>query len=179
MFVNGFEKLSIEWQQTFAEAFFTMSHQPLLSENGQNSTPVTELKQILTWEYFCKEGQEPEFTDGVFSGLDWMAMAWSLHLSQQSSMTTTVLEQRAAQPPDIREPPENEEFVLQVLCMLLDAAPYHSILPIIPKLHEFVKWFDDARLLDYQHMVSASIEGAQSECERSYKFRKVDCMLYL
>ena len=66
--------------------------------------------------------------------------------------------------------------------MLLDAAPYYSILPIIPKLREFVEWFDDAKLLDYQHMVSAriaSIEGARQECRRCYKFQKVNCMWYL
>ena len=182
MFVDGFEKLSTEWQQTFAEAFFTVSHRPLLSETGQNGAPVTELKDILTWEYFCKERQEPMFTDGVYSGLDWMALAWSLHLSQQSSMTTTALAQRAAQPPGLREPPENEEFVLRVLCRLLDAAPYYSVLPIIPKLHEFVAWFEDPELVEYQSMVSVSIariEGAKQECERSYMFQKVNCMWYL
>ena len=179
MFVDGFEKLSIEWRQTFAEAFFTMSHQPLLSKNRQNSTPVAELKGILTWGYFCKEAREPEFTDRVFSGLDWMALAWSLRLSQQSSTTTTVLAQRAAQPPGLREPPEDKEFVLQVLCRLLDAAPYYSVIPIIPKLCEFVEWFDDASLVGYQSMVSASIERAEQECERSYKFQKVSCMWYL
>ena len=179
MFVDGFGKLSIEWRQTFAEAFLGVSHRPLLRENGQNGTPVLELKAILTWEYFCKEGQEPVSTDGVYSGLDWMALAWSLRLSQQSSMTTTVLAQRAAQPSGLREPPENEEFVLRVLCRLLDAAPYYSILPIIPKLREFVAWFDDSELVDYQSMVSASIEGAMQECERSFKFQKVNCMWYL
>ena len=179
MFVDRFEKLSIEWRQTFAGAFFTMSCRPLQSKNRQNGAPVIGLNEILTWEYFCKEGQEPAFTDGMFSGLDWMAMAWSLHLSQQSGTMTTVLARRAAQPPDLREPPENEEFVLRVLCRLLDAAPYYSILPIVPKLREFVEWFDDAKLIDYWSMVSASIEGAKQKCERSDKFRKVNCMWYL
>ena len=177
--MDEFENLSIEWQQTFAEAFFTVSHRPLLCENGQNGTPVTELKGILTWEYFCKERQEPESTDRVFSGLDWMALAWSRLLAQQSSTTTTVLAQMAAQPPGLGEPPENERFVLQVLCKLLDVAPYYSILPIIPKLREFVGWFDGAKLRKYQRMVSARIEGAEQECERSYKFQKVNCVWYL
>ena len=84
MFVDGFENLSLEWRQAFAEAFFTVSHRPLLGENGQHGTPGTELNGILTWDYVWKEEQEPVFTDRVFSGLDWMAMAWSLHLSQQS-----------------------------------------------------------------------------------------------
>ena len=178
MFVDGFKKLSIEWRQAFAEAFFTISRRPLQSKIRQNGTPVTELNAILTWEYFHKEGQEPEFTDTVFSGLDWMAMAWSLHLSQQSSTMTTVLAQRAAQP-GLQEPPENEEFVLQVLCRLLNDAPYYSILPIIPKLHEFVECFNDAKLLDYRSMVSTCIERAEQEYERFYKFQKVNCMLYL
>ena len=179
MFVDGFENLSIEWRRTFAEAFFTASYRPLLSETRQNGTPVNELKGILTWEYFCKEGQEPELTNKVFSGLDWMAIAWSRHLSQQYSIMTTVMARRAAQPPDLREPPVNEEFVLWVLCRLLDAAPYYSVLPIIPKLREFVEWFDGPKLLDYQRMVFASTEEAERECERSYKFRKVNCIWYL
>ena len=179
MFVDGFENLSIEWRRTFAEAFFIMSHRPLLSENSQNGTPVTELKGILTREYFCKKGQGPVFTDRVFSGLDWMEKAWSLHLSQHSSTASTALSQGAAQPQSVREPPENEEFVLQVLFRLLDAAPYYSILPIIPKLRGFVASFDDARLLDDQSWMSARIEEAMQECKRSYKFQKVNCMLYL
>ena len=180
MFVDGFKTLSIEWQQTFAEAFFTVSHRPLLSKNGQNGPPVAELTGILTWEYFCKEGKEPEFMERVFSGLDWMALAWSLHLSQQSSTTTTtVLVQWAGQPPGLSKPPVDEEFVLQVLCRLLDAAPYYCILPITPKLHEFVEWFDGPRLIRYQNMVSASVERAKQECERSYKFQKDNCIWYL
>ena len=179
MFVNGFEKLSIEWRQTFADAFFTVSHRPLLSENRQTSTPVTELKGILTWEYFCKEEQEPVFTDRVFSGMDWMATAWSLHLSQQSSTTATALAQREVQLTGLIEPPVNERFVLRVLCRLVDAAPSYSILPIIPKLREFVEWFNDTKLLKYQSMVSASIERAEQEYERSYTFQKVNCMWYI
>ena len=181
MFMDEFENLSIGWQQAFAEAFFTVSHRPLLSRNRQNGPPVLELKAILTWEYFCKEGQEPEFTDRVFSGLDWMALAWSLHLAQQSSTTTTVLAQRAAQQSSLR-PSVNEEFVLKVLCKLLDAAPYYSIFPIIPKLCEFVEWFDDPELIGFRSKVSASIasvEGAKQECERPYKFQKDNCMWYL
>ena len=179
MFVDGFEKLSVEWRQTFAEAFFPMSHRPLLNENRQNSTQVTELTGILTWEYFCKEGQEPEFTDSVFSGLDWMALAWSHCLTQESDRALIVLED-GIQGQLVFE--VDERFVLRVLCRLLDAAPYYSILPIIPKLHEFVEWFDDPKLIGYQSMVYASIasvEGAKQECERLYKFQKVNCMWYL
>ena len=172
-FMGGFEKLSVEWRQTFAEAFFTLSCLPLLSENRQNTTPVLELNEILTWGYFCKEEQEPEFTDRVFSGLDWMAMAWSLHISGMVSGQVT------AQPPGLREPPENEEFVLEVLCRLLDATPYYSILPITPKLHEFIGWFDDTKFLDYQIKVIASIEGAKQEYDRCKKFEKFHCVLPL
>ena len=178
-FMVGFEKLSVEWRQTFAEAFFTASHRPLLSEDRQNCTPVTELNKILTWDYFCKKEQDPELTDREFSGLDWMAMAWSLSLSQQSGTTTTVSAQRAAQAPGLGEPLVNGEFVLQVLCRLLDVAPYYSILPITPKLHEFIGWFDDIKFLDYHGRVIASIEGAEREYERCKKFEKFLCAVPL
>ena len=182
VFVDGFEKLSVEWRQAFAEAFFTSSRRPLLSGNGQNSTPVTGLNEILTWEYFCKGEREPEFTDAEFSGLDWMAMAWSLHLSQQSGTIVTVSEQRGGHPPGVGEPPDSEEFVLRVLCRLLDAAPLHSIIPIIPKLREFVQWFDDPNLFEYQSTISAMVEGAahrHQECKTFNKFEKFHCMWYL
>ena len=176
-FMAGFDKLSVEWQQTFVEAFFTMSHQPLLNDSRQNGTLVTELNEILTWDYFYKKEQDPVFTDQVFGGLDWMAMAWSLSLSQLSSTTAIVSAQRAAQAPGLGEPLVNEEFVLRVLCRLLDAAPYYSILPITPKLHEFVGWFDDTKFLDYQGRVIASIEGAEEEHERCKKFKKFLCVV--
>ena len=100
-------------------------------------------------------------------------MAWSLHLSGMVSG------QMAAQPLGLREPPENEEFVLEVLCRLLDAAPYYSILPITPKLHEFIGWFDATRFLDYQGRVIASIEGAKQEYERCKTFKKFQCVVPL
>ena len=174
--IVGFEKLSVEWQQTFAEAFFTALRRPLLSNSRQNGAPVTELNEILTWEYFCKKEQDPQYTNGEFSGLDWMAMAWSLSLSQQSSATATVSAQRAAQAPGLGEPLVNEQFVLCVLCRLLDAAPSYSIIPIIPKLCEFIGWFENAEPLGYQSRVSARIEGAEQDRK---KFRKVHCVVPL
>ena len=175
-FMVGFEKLSVEWQQTFAEAFFTASRRPLLSKDRQNCTPVTQLNKILTWDYFCKKKQDPELTDREFSGLDWMAMAWSHSLSQQSGTTATVLAQRAAQAQGLGEPLVNEEFVLQVLCGLLDAAPSYSIIPIIPKLCEFIGWFENAEPLGYQSRVSARIEGAEQDRKN---FQKVHCVVPL
>ena len=85
IFVNGFEALSVEWRRSFAEGFFTLSRRPLLRPRG-DTEPITtesELEQILTWEYFHEEEQKPELTDLESGGLDWIAMAWSLHLPQQ------------------------------------------------------------------------------------------------
>ena len=182
VFADGVEQLSVEWRQSFAEAFFTLLRRPLLRGNGQQSTQVTELENILTWEYFCEEEREPEFTDADFSGLDWMAMAWSLHLSQPPGPVVTISAPRRGQPLSMEEPLVNEEFVLQVLCILLDAAPDYTIIPIIPKLREFVGWFGDATLSEYQNIISARIEGAihrHQECERFYKFQKLHCMWYI
>ena len=123
IFVDGFQRLSVEWRRTFAEGFFTLSRHPLpmSHKHTEPSTAESELKNIPTWEYFHKEEQESKFTDSGFSGLDWMAMAWSLHLAQQS-----------------RSGPEvDEEFVLSALCKLLEASPYYQIIPIIPKIYEF------------------------------------------
>jgi len=86
MFANGFERLSVEWRRAFAEAFFTRSCRPSPKLGGDIETSTSEsvFERILTWEYFHEEERESEFTDSCFSGLDWMVMAWSLHLSQQS-----------------------------------------------------------------------------------------------
>jgi len=62
IFMGGYETLSVEWRQSFAEGFFTLSRRPLLRPRGdkESMTRENELKRILTWEYFHKEEQEPE-----------------------------------------------------------------------------------------------------------------------
>jgi hypothetical protein len=166
IFVNGFDDLSMEWRRTFTEGFFILSRQQLPQSQGDTgtNTPENELENILTWEYFHKEEQEPNFTDSEFSGLDWMAMAWSLHSSQESRSVPTV----------------NEEFVLRALHKLLDAVPYHQIIPIIPKLSEFIQWFDDTDLLKYRRMISTRVKEAVRRYEEVlHKFDKFHCMLYI
>ena len=180
-FADWFEYLSLEWRRTFAEAFFTLSRRPLLTGNGQNSTPTDEdeLREILTWDYFCKEEQEPELTDAEFCGLDWMAMAWSLHISQPPGTSVTVSEPMELRPPSSEERSLAGPFVLEVLSNLIDAAPFNSIVPIIPKLREFVEWFDDPELLEYHGMISTRIVGVidrHQECKMFYKFQNFYCM---
>ncbi len=51
-------------------------------------TRESEIEQILTWEYLHEEEQKREWTDSEFSRLDWMAMSWSLYLSQWSGRDT-------------------------------------------------------------------------------------------
>ena len=184
IFMHGFEKFSVEWRRTFAEGFFTLSRQPLSRLQGymESNTPTRELKKILTWEYFHEEEREPEFTDSDFSGLDWMAMAWSLHLSQQSRRKTEGSKQGKAQSRNLRGRAVDEEFVLRALCKLLDAAPYYQIIPIIPKLHEFVQWFDDTELPEYRCMISTRVKEAlrrHEEIQRLHRFRRFHCMLYI
>jgi len=169
IFVDGFEIFSVEWRGAFAEGFFTLSRRPLLKPRGDmvSMTRDSELKQILTWEYFHEEEQEREWTDSEFSGLDWMAMAWSLHLSQQSGRKS--------------EPTVNAEFVLRALCKLLDAAPPYQLIPIIPKLCEFVQWFDDTELPEYRRMISTRIREAvrmHEKWQELHCFHKFHCMWY-
>jgi len=184
-FVNGFDNLQMEWRRRFAESFFTLSHQ--LGPQSQGDTKTNslegELMDIPTWEYFYNAEQEPEFTDSEFSGLDWMAMAWSHHLSQQSDRDslTEQSDQGEEQLWDLNVPAMNEEFVLSALCKLLDAAPYYRIIPIIPKLREFIEWFGDTDLPEYRLMISARINEAvrRHEFESSHRFDKFHCMLYI
>ena len=125
---------------------------------------------------------EPEFTDSDFSGLDWMAMAWSLHLSQKSRRKTEGYEQGEAQSRNLSGPAVDEEFVLRALCKLLDATPYHQTIPIIPKLHEFVQWFDDTELPEYRRMISTRVKEAlcrHQEIKKLHRFHRFHCMLYI
>jgi len=124
----------------------------------ESSTLASELENILTWEYFNEEGQEREFTDSYFSGLDWMAMAWSLHLSQQTGRGKDGSGEGEARSRNLRGPAVNEEFVLKALCKLLHAASHYDIIRIIPKLREFVQWFDDTELPECHSKISARIE---------------------
>jgi len=184
IFVDGFETLSVEWRRSFAEGFFTLSSRPLPKLRGDTelSTQESELEAILTWEYFHAEEQASEWTDSQFSGLDWMAMAWSLRLSQQSRRNTASSRQRAAQLQNLIGLEVNEEFVFGALCKLLDAAPYDRIIPIIPTLREFLQWFDGPRLPEYRSMISTRISEAvrrHQEFQIHHRFRKVHCTWYI
>jgi hypothetical protein len=125
VFVDGFGQLSVEWRRMFAEGFFALSRQRLPKSRGdtESGAPYGGLERILTWEYFHREEQEPVFTDADFNGLDWMAMAWSLHLSQASGRNMKGPGQRNAELWARRAPAVTEEFMLRALCKLLDAAP--------------------------------------------------------
>ena len=187
MFANGFGDLPVEWRRTFAESFFTLSRRPLPQSQGntETNTPTSELENILTWEYFYAEEKEPELTDSEFSGLDWMAMAWSLHLSQQYGSKTEGPAQGEAQSQGMGVPGPTEEFVLRALFKLLDATPYYQIIPIIPKLREFVQWFDDSDLPESCFMISARIEKIICRHEelqtirKFHKFHKFHCTWYM
>ncbi len=159
-FVRGFEKLSTEFRETFAEAFFTLSRQPLPRPQGdmESYTPVGELEKILTWEYFHEKKPEAMVTDSAFNGLDWMAMAWSLHLSQQPGKKTEIPGQRSTKLWHLSAPAIDDALVLRALFKLLGAAPDHQIVPIIDKLREFITWFDDTDLPEFSTMISAHIE---------------------
>ena len=147
----------------------------------ESSTPESELEEILTWGYFNGKEPEPELTDSEFSGLDWMAMAWSLHLSQQPGSQTGISTEGEAGLQDMSGPTVDEEFVLRALCKLLEAAPYHQIIPIITKLREFVQWFDDIGISEYRRMISTHVERAvrkHEEFQMLHKFHKFHCILY-
>ena len=182
IFVGGFEALSLEWQRTFAEGFFTLSRRPLPRPrvDTEPSTSESELDSILTWEYFHEEEQEPVLTDSHFSGLDWMAMAWSLHLSQQSGRKSASSRQGTAQFQDWTGPVVNEEFVFRALAKLLDAAPYYLIIPIIPKLREFMQWFDDSEFSEHWVISERVKEAARrhEEFQELNRFRKFECIWY-
>ena len=166
VFMSRFEHLSVGSRQTIAKAFFTLSRRPLLKGNSTSSSKQ-ELREILTWEYFCREEHKPKLTDAEFSGLDWMAAVWSLHLFQQ---------------PNSERDWVNEHFVLRVLGDLLHSAPYYSIIPIVPRLREFVGGFDNLELSEPQNSISASIEGVlyrQQECKTLFRYQKFHCMWYI
>jgi len=182
--LDGFEILSVEWRRSFAEGFFTLSRRPLLRPRADTEfmTRESELEQILTWEYFHEEEQEPEWTDSEFSGLDWMAMAWSLHLSQQAGRRKEGSGQGKAKLLNLGGLTVNEEFVLRALSKLLDAVPPYHIIPIIPKLCEFVQWFDDTELPEHRGMISTRIREAISmheEFQKVHCFHKFHCLWYI
>jgi hypothetical protein len=111
---------------------------------------------------FQRRGTKPELTDSEFSGLDWMAMAWSLHLSQQFGGKSEGSGQGKAKLRNLSGPAVNEEFVLRALCKLLDAVPPYQLIPIIPKICEFSQWFDDTELPEYRRTISTRIREATS-----------------
>ena len=187
IFVGGFDKFSSGWRQIFAESFFAPSRQSLPRSQGgrEGTTPESELEGILTWNYFHKKESEYEFTPLDYSGLDWMEKAWSLHLSQhrETMVEDPMGTPGAAQSQDSGSgrPKVNEVFVLQALCKLLDAAPYYRIVPIIPKVHNFVYSFGDAELSGYRSIISGYIEAARrdEEVRMLHRLDKFHCMWYI
>jgi len=184
IFVDGFEILSVEWRRAFAEGFFTLSRRPLLNPRGDTGSMKqdSELEQILTWEYFHEEEHEREWTDSEFSGLDWMMMAWSLHLSQQPGRKIEGSGEDTTESRNLSGPTVNEGFVLRALCKLLDAAPPHRLIPIIPKLRELVQWFEDTELPEYRRTISTRIREAvriHEEFQKLHCSHKFHCMLYI
>ena len=180
-FMAHSQGLPAAWRGTFAEAFFTLSRRPLPRRNGRDNTRTgePEIREVLTWKYFCEGEQAPELTDERFSGVDWMAQAWSLHLAQQPGTQATGSGQSKAQSPTPEEAWLNGRFVLQTLHSLLIAAPSYSILPNIPQILQFVEWFDDQRLTEYQSGISACIEEARLEYYRRRQFQRFFCMWYI
>jgi len=178
IFVDSFETLSVEWRRSFANGFFTLSRRPLLKPRGdtESMTRESELEKILTWEYFNEGEQGQEWTDSEFSGLDWMAMAWSLHLSQNSGRRGT------GNSLNLGGPVVNEEFVLRALCKLLDTAPSYQLIPTIPKLCEFLQWFDDTEFPEHRRTISTRIRRAvrmHEESQRLHRFHGFHCMWYM
>ena len=178
-FLHIFNDYPAQWRQIFAEAFFSQSRRALLKESREKGAPgsIQEVSNILTWQYFCEEEPEHKLSDGEFNGLDWMAMAWSLHLSQRFDTKVTVAAQEKKHPPSDEEHWLNEQFVLQVLCRLLEAAQYHSIIPVIPRLREFLGWFDESEHFSYKSEISVKIEEAvrDQEWKMLYNFEKLHC----
>ena len=111
-------------------------------------------------------------TDSDFSGLDWMAMAWSLHLLRQYGRKTEGPGQGEARSQGMSVPALTEEFVLGALFKLLDAAPNYQVIPIIPKLREFVQWFDDADFPESCLMISRIEENVRRPENHEMTFRK-------
>ena len=183
IFVDGFETLSVEWRRSFADGFFTLSRRPLLRPRG-DTVPMTresELEEILTWVYFNEEEQTPELTDSEFSGLDWMAMAWSLHLSQQLGGRSEGSGQRREELHKLSGPAVNEKFVFRALCKLLDAVPPFQLIPIIPKICEFSQWFDNTKFPEYRRTISTRISEAVHMHQefQNHRFHKFHCMWYI
>ena len=183
IFVDGFETRPVEWGRRFAEGFFTLSRRPLPKPQGdvKSSTRESDLEAILTWEYFHGVEQQPKLTDSHFSGLDWMAMVWSLHLSQQFGRKKVGSKQGKAPLQKLSRPAVDEEFVFKTLSKLLDAAPYQLIIPNIPKLREFMQWFDDTELHEYRSMISNRVNEAarrHEEFQTLHRFRKFNCTWY-
>ena len=142
----------------------------------------SELEEILTWDYFNEEEQKPELTDSEFSGLDWMAMAWSLHLSQQSGGKSEGSGKGKVKLQNLSGPEIDEEFVLSALCMLLDAIPPFQLISLFPKIVEFSQWFDDTELPEYRRTISTRIKEAvrmHQEFQNLHRFHKFHCAWYI
>jgi hypothetical protein len=134
---------------TFAEAFFTLSRQPLPrpSRHPLSDTPEGELEEIITWRYFHEEECKLEFTEAKFSGLDWVIIGWPPHLPH-SSRTMSALEQyQVAERSDLSASKVNEVFILQALCKLNCCCPNSNLRSL--KCPRVERWTDGGFSADW------------------------------
>ena len=161
MFVEGRNNLTLEWQQTFAAAFFTVLEQqlPRLHGDPKGSTPTKGLRRILTWEYFHESEHEPEYLEREANGLDWMIAAWEVHLSSRSGRGERGPVQMDGEPHVFTI---DEEFVLQALCALCDGAADTHIAPVLSQLCEFVQSFDNPSLNGYRTAIILRVKAIEN-----------------
>ena len=163
-FVEGRNKLSFEWRQSFATTFFTLSEQllPRLRGDPKRNTPTDGLRKILTWEYFHEPEHEPESLEREANGVDWMIAAWEVHLSSRFGRGEQDPGQTERAPHGSAAFAINEEFVLQALCALFDAVTDSQIAPVLSQLCEFVQSFDNPSLDGYRTVIISRVKAIES-----------------
>ena len=140
--IGQWSSISADWQRAFATAFWVLAHRPLPRFNYEPADDVPEkvLRKVTTWDFFQAMQKEPEFAE--CSGVDWFVALWRFwradeHEGENGNLGENIQE---GQPlgTDISGP-----LVLDALCKLLSATPDVLVIPLLPRIRNFIKGVDD------------------------------------
>ena len=150
--IRGWDQLPLDWRQAFAKAFLVCSRRLLPEIRG--ATQKQELEAIITLGYFHEQENQSRYTDTAHSGLDWMAVAWQLHLSQRDGQET---DEPVHTEENFYQAGINAQDVLSALYNLLTAAPHLQIIPLITQICDFLELFDAPDLFEYHSAIFAHL----------------------
>ena len=141
--MEQWSNIPADWKGAFATAFWPLSHRPLprLKYEPGDGVPGNVLKWVITWDFVQAMENEPEFAE--CNGFDWFLALWNLgradeeHGGEDGKPGGKDQEGAPWDAAVISGP-----LVLDALCKLLSATQDVLIIPLLPRIRDFIQQID-------------------------------------